>query len=248
MIGFRVPSKMITIPFLREYFNRFDFIEVKISKDENLERILRYLKRDCLGRFSIHLPKYTLYNENEYLLTIKIIKLIRKIDLYSLNLVTHFYGFNQKMITRIKMLEEQLPLNSCLSIENVKHTNLIYFEELDNVMKKLSSDNIGICFDIGHFLFSCSLIGISQEKAIEFIKSKKAIMEEIKEYHIHDFNEKQDHLTLVTGNLNMKLINELIRITGKRIVIIETNVVSPETDGINQVRSVEELVNESRID
>lgn len=248
MIGFRVPSKMITTSFLQEYFNRFDFIEVKVDKSENIELALSILKKEYLGRFSIHLPKYTLYNENEYLLAIKIIEILKYINIHSLNLVTHFYGFNQKMMRRIKMLEEQLPLNSCLNIENVQHTNLKYWVELNLVMRKLNSNNIGICLDIGHLLFSFSLMGVSQKKAIEYIKSKKAIMKKIKEYHIHDFNREKDHLTLNTGNMDMKLISELIRTTEKRIVIIENNVVTPEIDGVNQVRIVEEIINESRVD
>lgn len=243
MIGFRVPSEMISQSFLHEYFKLFDFIEIKVKNKYEFLPLQKKLNSECLGKYSIHLPKRMLYNEEELGEAKMILKLISNCEVFPVNLVTHFCGYDEEAISILKKLRKALPEEVSICIENIQTYNMQYIDELEFAIKSLEKKNISICFDLGHFMYGGEKLGFSQREMLEILKSKQAICHSIKEIHIHDFNCETDHISLSRGQLDQKLLGEILQFLPTVPIIIETNVKDAEEDGIIQVNWLKEIVN-----
>ena len=181
MIGFRLPREMICETLLQDYFKNFDFLEIKIGdsiSDSELEELIRLLLKDTkFAKFSLHLPKNSLYDLEQYETCIKILKSI------------------------LKEQETLLIENICQFSKNNK-----YISELEDALKIVDSLNLGFCMDWGHYLFGTSKEGVEQGKAIDILLNHTELIKKIRELHIHDFNQQRDHLTIGTGNMKIDLI------------------------------------------
>lgn len=241
MIGFRLPRHMIEEKLLKDYFKIFNFVEIKIGNsisDKELDSLIKLLIEGILqAKVSIHLPKNSLYDLKEYETCIKILKKITKYKIERINLVVHFEFYDFTIINRIFYLVSILEEQTILLIENVCKfsKNEKYISEMENVLKIVNSPKIGICMDLGHYLFGCFKEGIEQERAIDSLLKHTLLVKKINELHMHDFNQQRDHLTIGTGNMMMRLIFQKITINVSVPIVIETTVKDPKKDGLNQV-------------
>ncbi len=243
MIGFRLPREMICETLLQDYFKNFDFLEIKIGdsiSDSELEELIRLLLKDTkFAKFSLHLPKNSLYDLEQYETCIKILKRIAKYKIKQINLVVHFVFYDSTIIKRIVYLVSILKEQETLLIENICQfsKNNKYISELEDALKIVDSLNLGFCMDWGHYLFGTSKEGVEQGKAIDILLNHTELIKKIRELHIHDFNQQRDHLTIGTGNMKIDLIFKKLSINVP--VIIETTVKNPKKDGIDQVMSIQ---------
>lgn len=241
MIGFRVPSEMINIEFLHGYFELFDFIEVKAKNTNNFFSLLQGLNNICLGKYSLHLPKHMLYNEEDFKLSIEIIEIINSSKNISLNLVTHYERYDTDMLKKIKIITDSIHRKCTLCIENIKTYDINYIDNLEDAINELSQRNVYICFDLGHFMYSGTRLGISQGEMFEILKRKKSIWQRIKEIHIHDFNIETDHIPLSKGIFEQDILRKMLDFLPIVPIVIETNVKKAKFDGISQVNWLKKI-------
>lgn len=243
MIGFRVPSAIINSSFLYQYFNLFDFIEVKVKNKNDFLSVQKKLNHACSGKWSVHLPKRMLYDEVELNNAIEILECINNCKVYPLNAVTHFYGYESGMISELKKLRKKVPREVEICIENIQTYNTKYINELEYVIQSLEKDNISICMDLGHLMYGGIKLGYTQIELTRMLKNKCSICQNIKEIHIHDFNFQTDHITLSKGILDRRLVCEILQSLPVVPIIIETNVKKAEEDGVIQINWVKEILN-----
>lgn len=243
MIGFRVPSAMISSSFLHQYFKLFDFIEIKIKNEYDFLSVQKKLNSECLGKCSIHLPKRMLYEEFEHNNAKRILECINNCEVYPVNIVMHFYGYENEIISKLRKLRKEVPKEVSICIENIQTYSTKYIDELEYVIKRLKKDNISICMDLGHLMYGGIKLGYTQIELTRMLKSKRSICQSIKEIHIHDFNVQTDHIILSEGKLDRKSVCEILQFLPIVPIIIETNVREAEKDGLMQVNWVKEILN-----
>lgn len=243
-IGFRLKmSKDVEEQFLKEYleyyYARFTTCEFKIKEKDIIEKDfvkkLYFYEFITDSEFSIHLPKNILTNSNELKTCYKVFYALKGIELKKeKKLITHIpENIDNVVIENLKIVSIALPNNSVLLLENVENNS--FTEELEKINKilqileKFQIKNIFLCLDLGHLLSSASVEGLKQKDIFRKLENNKKVMKNIKEIHIHDFDEEKDHLNLFTGLLDQKAICEFIN-TNQLIVpiIIETNTYSIE--------------------
>lgn len=228
-IGYRYKFKNMSEDeikeFLNMYFTYFSCIEIKVTTAFN-NSVIDLLKNYKNNAISFHLPKLFLEGEDEKVYDSTIDYLMNCFT--DSNFVTHF---------SLKSREERIKKYHICLLENEVCFNLDeYFYSLDRFA---SDNNIGICLDIGHLMFSANNIGISQEDVIKKITSYKYLINNIHEFHIHDFNDEKDHLQIGQGKLNISLLSELFSLNDSGI-IVESNVNDPKIDGLRQIRLLKE--------
>jgi len=238
-----VPCTMIDSSFLYQYFKLFDFIEVKVKKQYDFLSLQKELNSDCLGKWSIHLPKRMLYDESEFNTAMQILECINNCKVYPLNVVTHFYGYESEMISKLRKLRKKIPKEVEICLENIQTYNTKYIDELEYVIHRLEKENISICIDLGHLMYGGMKLGYTQIELIKMLKSKRSICKNVKEIHIHDFNLQTDHITLSKGKLDRLMLCELFQFLPIVPIIIETNVRKADEDGLMQVSWVKEILN-----
>ena len=243
MIGFRVSSAMIGSSFLPQYFNLFDFIEVKVKNKYDFLSVQKKLNSEFLGKCSIHLPKRMLYDEVEFNNAKSILECIDNCEVYPVNVVMHFYGYESGIISKLKKLRKEVPKEVSICIENIQTYSTKYIDELEYVIKKLEKDNISICLDLGHLMYGGTKLGYTQIQLTRMLKSKQSIYRSIKEIHIHDFNIQTDHITLSEGKIDKRSVCEILQFLPIVPIIIETNVRKAEEDGLMQVNWLKEILN-----
>lgn len=243
MVGFRVPSAMISSSFLSQYFKNFDFIEVKVKNKCAFLSVQKNLSSECLGKYSIHLPKLMLYDEVEFNNAKMILKCINNCEKYPINVVMHFCGYENEAISKLKKLRREIPEEICICLENIQTYDMKYIDELENVIKILEKYNISICMDLGHLMYGGTKLGYSQKELTKMLKNKQLICQNIKEIHIHDFNLQTDHMILSEGKLDKSLVCEILQFLPTAPIIIETNVREAEEDGLAQVNWLKEILN-----
>jgi xylose isomerase-like TIM barrel len=241
MIGFRVPSEMINMEFLHGYFDLFDFIEVKVKNTNKFFSLLQSLNNICLGKYSLHLPKHMLYNEEDFQSSMEILEIINSSKNTSLNLVTHFERYDIDMLKKMNIITDSIPQKCTLCIENIKTYDINYIDNLEHAINELSQRNIYICFDLGHFMYSGTKLGLSQGEMFEILKRKKLIWQRIKEIHIHDFNIETDHISLSKGIFERDILGKILDFLPIVPIVIETNVKNAKFDGINQVNWLKKI-------
>lgn len=243
MIGYRVPSKMINNSFLCEYFKLFNFIEIKVKNQYDFLSLQKNLNSKSLGRYSIHLPKQMLYNEEELKEAKIILGAIKYCKNLPINLVTHFYGYDEKIISILKDLRIIIPKEISICLENIQSYDTQYMHELEFTINELKNDDINICFDIGHFMYGAKKLGLSQLETLETLKNKPEIYQKVMGIHVHDFNYQTDHIVLSEGEIEERILSEILCILPKVPITIETTVKDAKKDGIMKVNWLKEIMN-----
>lgn len=249
-IGFRMnfdtvrPEDMRS--FVTRYLENFDRYEFKVTNQllssGKIVKLLCMSEKLANGKYSLHLPKDSLFNVGSYNQTCRMIEYLKfHIPRNKVFLVTHipyknFSFYIEKLLNLLKILPE----NYVLLLENIQifDGNFNYLEQINDLFSYLNKNNIknvGFCIDFGHLLFGCSYEGISQKQALLKLHSMQFLMPCIKEIHIHDYN-KVDHLQLHTGLLNLKLLSTFIKKSNLCVpIILEVSIINPNDDGIKQI-------------
>lgn len=113
-------------------------------------------------------------------------------------------------VDRIKYLGSLLKGNQKLLLENdssIKNKKE-YIEKLNCFLKENRNLNIKICLDFGHLLFGENYK--SQKDILTYIEYQYYYMENIGLFHLHDFDNKKDHLSILSGKLNYLAVKEFI--------------------------------------
>lgn len=258
MIGFRLKFDDISNynlkNFLLNYVSKFDFFEIKLTntllKENKLPYILELSEKYAKGRYSIHLPKDFLNSEFDSNIRQEIIRCLKNFKCTSqIFLILHMpYYYNAEFLQKLSKLTKALEKNYCILLENEKNlkSNLEYLKKIDFVigyMIQKNIKNIGICFDIGHFQYGILKEGVSSELIYSSLSSLKHFSKYIKEYHLHDYNENQDHLQLRHGIMKLEEVSNFInKINGNCPIILEANINNPDLDGKQQIKIVKKYV------
>lgn len=164
-IGFRIKINAFEensfIQVMEEYYKRFKTCEIKVKGPIPISTVKWYLEKiDEIseGKFSVHLPKNMLKDENEEELSKWVFQILKQIEpKKEVMLVTHMpVNFKEKDIAKLEEISKQLPNNCYLLLENIETSdNCKYFKKIDEVMKKLKQKKIKIifiCLDIGLYI------------------------------------------------------------------------------------------------
>lgn len=139
---------------------------------------------------------------------------------------------------------------STLLLENIVEGSIEYLNKIDELLYNLNNnnvENIKFCLDVGHLFFGCYKIGIEQSKILEELKKCKNIVLNIKEIHLHDFNDQTDHLNIGKGMLNfIEIRNFILKNEINCPVIIESTMKDPNNDGCAQIKLVSQILFEKK--
>ncbi len=255
MIGFRL--KFDNIPkynlkdFLLNYISKFDFFEIKLTdkliEEEKLGYVLELSEKYSSGKYSIHLPKNFLDAEFDKDMRKNIIQHLRTFKHKSkISLILHFpLECESNFLNKLYELAKSLNGNYYVLLENerVGRFCLAYLKKMNDTIKYMITirkvQNVGVCFDIGHFQYGVLREEISQKTVQSYILNLSYFLQYIREYHIHDYNNERDHLQLKTGVMNLTEVSILITKRNKDIpFIIEVNIMNPDLDGKEQIKIV----------
>lgn len=233
-IGFRVKlndyldSKEQLKAFLDLYFEKFNTMEIKVTPylvNHILFEYLLYLLEN--KNVSYHINKNYLKTptkeDEKFLSTLNGVKNIK--------IITHIP--NSISLQDLKKLEKkdsfEFLLENPSHIENEEYIK--YIIKYYNLLKEFK--NINGCLDLGHLLYKENTD--KQNDYLEQLK-KEIDFSIFKEYHIHDFNEK-DHQKIGIGLLDIKRIyNNIEEYLIENRIILETNVDNNDlSDGITQI-------------
>ena len=259
-IGYRLSFDYIhpqdTENFIKNYLEFFDRFEIKLTEDlvsyGELRFILKVSEKLASGKYSIHVYKDVLYNAEAYNKMVNLIKVFENFEPSDkVYLITHIpYGNCSEYLPKVLEIASILPNNYVLLLENVDldRNNVDYLKQIYNMCKVLEANNIenvGLCLDIGHLLYGCSKEKISEPMTLFMLQENQMLLSKVMQIHLHDYN-KQDHLQLNTGIMNLSAVSEFIVKNKLDVpIIIESRVKSPENDGIKQIKIMEELLEES---
>ena len=254
-IGFRIKLKKLNCDeleqFIKQYAVLFKRYEIKVTDDiinkEDINNIIQLSYKYLRNNFSLHLPKRMLEDEGELKKCIILFKLLQVVH-YEGELVTHISnnfdleGYRDILTT----ISNIIPDNCILLLENIVEGDIEYLNKIDKLLHNLkidNVDNIKFCLDIGHLFFCCYKIGIGQDKILEELKKCKNILINIKEIHLHDFNDTTDHLKIGKGMLNLDIItNFIVKNKINCPVIIESTIENPNNDGCDQIKIVRQIL------
>lgn len=254
-IGFRVKLKKLNYDELEKFIKQYAVLckryEIKVTDDiineENITNIIQLSYKYLRNNFSLHLPKRILEDEGELKKCIVLFKLLQDTH-YEGKLVTHISNdFDledyRDILTTISNI---IPANCTLLLENIVEENIEYLNKIDKLLYNLkidNVDNIKFCLDIGHLFFSCYKIGIEQDKILQELKKCKNILLNIKEIHLHDFDDRTDHLNIGKGMLDFtEISNFILKNKINCPVIIESTIENPNNDGCAQVKIVSQIL------
>ena len=239
--------------FVKNYFKLFDRFEIKLTENivyyGELGYILKVSEKLASGKYSIHIYKDVLYNAEAYNKMVNLIQVLGKFEPSDkVFLVTHIpYGNYSEYFPKVLEIAGILPNNYVLLLENVdlEKNNVDYLKQIYNMCKALEEnnvENVGLCLDIGHLLYGCSKEKISEPMTLYMLQENQMLLSKVMQIHLHDYN-KQDHLQLNTGIMNLSAVSEFIVKNKLDVpIIIESRVKSPEDDGIKQIKIMEELL------
>ena len=258
-IGFRMKFDDVEPEDIRriiiEYLQKFDRYEIKITKhlisSGKIKAVLDASEELANGRYSLHLLKNLLSDEQSYAETIQLINVLQDYKTSDMiYLVTHIpSGDLMEYLGKIIDISTKLPENYILLLENEEKNsdNQQYLRQINRLCYALQRKNIlnvGICLDIGHLLFDLHNEGISSEIGLALVSKMQYMLSQVKEIHVHDYNEKS-HLQLQKGMMDLGIVSKFI-IANSLIVpiIIEATVVRPDEDGVRQVLIMKENLKE----
>lgn len=255
MVGFRLKfdniSKFNISNFLISYVSKFDFFEIKLTnmllREDKLRYILKLSKKYAAGKYSIHLPKNFLDEEFDYENRLEIIRILKEIKcIDKISLILHMpYCYDEAFILKLYNLAIELQeYYILLENEKILKSNMEYLKSIDSIIKYLVEEkkieNVGICFDIGHFQYGILKEGISSQKIYFSLFEFEYFSKYIKEYHLHDYNQEIDHLHLKDGIMSLDDVSKFIRkINTSLPIILEINIINPDLDGKQQIKIVE---------
>lgn len=248
-IGFRIKFRKEQYEeleeIIKEYSYLFERYEIKVTKflteADNIRNIISLSKKYLTNGFSLHLPKNILEDERELKKCESLFNVLQEMQ-YKGNLITHIpadINF-EKYGSVLKKISKMIPSNSILLLENiVTESNIEYLSKINTIfymLNKLNIDNIKCCLDLGHLFFGFYKEHKAQKEAIRQLSKCKNILGNIKEIHLHDFNESLDHLQLGEGLLDLSLIYKFI-LENEIIcpIIIEVTVINSNDDGYKQI-------------
>lgn len=237
---------------IKQYSVLFERYEIKVTDSfengEYVRNIINLSKKYLKDKFSLHLPKNIL-EDGEKLKRCKLLFQILQDMKYDGNLITHipFDIDFEKYESILVQLSQIIPSNSTLLLENIvvekSSEYLIKINRLFERIDKSNITNIKFCLDFGHLVFSFYKNDKSQGKALKELSNCINIMHNIREIHLHDFNEELDHLHLGEGVLKLENITNFIAINGIRCpIIIETTISNPNEDGCKQIELVKQIL------
>jgi len=236
------------LEFLNLYYGLFNFSEIKLNHElctsELFTRIINYYLEKNSGKFSIHISKnYLIEEDKKY-----------ENQLFSLTknkhvrLVTHFpeldnfRDFSESLIETSK----NLPLKNVLLLENpiLKMECLNFFEillELIEILKNNNIENIRFCLDIGHLLLVMEKQKISQEKMMDFFINHCEFFDYVDEFHFHNVLNGYDHQPFYEECSTLNFSLTLYNFSGyRKPIIVETKVKDIQEDGIKQIKLIRE--------
>lgn len=236
--GYRIDFSKIPETEWREklikYCENFSIFEIKLSYDffdNGFKKLLDLISLNPKFNFSVHLPKRIIMDDPSYK-TLKNLFLLFEKKKFSktIRFVTHLPETSSEFevfFEAVKEISKVIPENCVLLLENpvILEDYKTYFESLNNYLYKIRPRNIklGICFDIGHLLFSTQRSSL--ESVFSYIYEKREICINIDEFHIHDYNESKDHLPLASGRMDTAKVISLMNHIGSNIpTIIEVTV------------------------
>lgn len=259
MIGFRLKfddiAKCNLKPFLLNYISKFDFFEIKLTnnllKEDKFRYILEISEKYAKGRYSIHLPKNFLDPKFNKDIKKEIIQNLNMLNCKEkINLITHMpFYYDNLFIQESYCILKEVENKYCILLENEKkfEANLKYLKSINDIINCLVETyevkNLGICFDIGHFLYGLFKENIESDKAYNILLKMRYFGEYIREYHLHDYNERSDHLHINNGKMNLVEVAKFIqKVSINYPIIIETNIINPCCDGLEQIKIVKSKI------
>lgn len=227
----------------------FDFVELNMNLPQyQLENIdiekLCKLKTENNIFFTIHLDEnlnvsdFNKYVANAYLKTVlETIEIAKKLDIKIINMHlskgVYFTLTNKKIHLFEQYKESYLKsiLNFRTNVENVlkntdikiciENTNGYTAFQIEAIDILLQSPVFALTFDIGH----SHCVGNIDEKIILDRESK------LLHIHLHDAQDKKDHMTLGTGNVDIKKFIQLAE-KHKCTVVLETKTIDALRDSV----------------
>ena len=255
-IGYRIKFKEKSYTELEEMIKQYSLLferyEIKVTDSfyngEYVRNIINLTKKYLKKNFSLHLPKNIL-EDGEELKKCELLFMILQDLQYEGNLIIHIpsdIDF-EKYKSILERLSRMIPKNSILLLENISvEENIEYLIKIDKLyddIKEACIDNIKFCLDIGHLVFSFYKKNKSQKEAFEELSKCTNILSNIKEIHLHDFNEKIDHLHLGEGLLNLTDIGIFISVNKVNCpIILEITIYNPNEDGYKQIELVKQVL------
>jgi len=232
---------------VNDYLEKFDRYEIKVTNrlisSGKIDLLFNVSEKLASGKYSIHLLKDVLFNIESFDKTIQLITKLQKYSCISeMGLVTHLpYNGIINYLEAVLNISRILPQNYVFLLENIPiySGNYNYLKQIDYLFYCLSKEsvkNIGFCLDLGHLLFGFYKEKVSEEQALLKLESMSYILSNVKQIHIHDYNEK-DHLQLKSGIMDLELISKFIKKNDLRVpIIIEATIKKPSKDGISQMK------------
>ncbi len=246
-IGYRIrlPTELKKqCEFISRYAYYFDTFEVKVKDNINytscIENIVMLAKNYLITVPSFHLVKDMLYNQVSMEKSKVFVSNLRKLakDM-PIILVTHYIP--EKEYSRV-LSENINNTNFTLAIENIEVTeNLSKY--LDDLKKSAMDLNAKVCLDLGHLLFSIFKCGENEPQILGMIANDIWWINNIVEFHLHDFDSQKCHLNIGKGNMNFELIAPFINTFSSIPIILETTIEDLSVQGVTEVKFVKEVLN-----
>ena len=103
--------------------------------------------------------------------------------------------------------------------------------------------NAKVCLDLGHLLFSIFKCGENEPQILGMIANDISWINNIVEFHLHDFDSQKCHLNICKGNMNFELIAPFINTFSSIPIILETTIEDLSVQGVTEVKFVKEVLN-----
>lgn len=126
--------------------------------------------------------------------------------------------------------------NQVLFFENNKNEYYLKndWNKLDRFFKMNKFSNIKFCLDLGHLFFK-KPVKLPKEICNKLL-TYPDFMENINLIHLHDFNDKEDHQRLVSGNLDFHSSKLLLDKIGHNVpIILEVPLNDIFTEGVEEI-------------
>lgn len=239
-IGYRIrlPSEQTLCEnFIKRYSEYFKTFELKVSDDilcdSILQNIIHCTEKYNIDLWSFHIFKDALYNQESYYKTIKFCELLEKQQSISKYLlITHFINDSCSFVPNLE------GNNYAIVLENVEVESDV-IEYMTSLKQFAIKYNVKICLDLGHLLYSSQNCNIN---ILEWLLQDEWWINNIVEFHIHDYNSQKCHLNIGTGCLKTQKIDLFLRAFKQASLIIETKIHDLSSDGVKEKQILEEML------
>ena len=239
-IGYRIrlPSEPnLCENFIKRYSEYFKTFELKVSEeilcDSILQNIIYCTEKYGISFWSFHVFKDALYNEESYYKTTKFCELLEKQKtFFKFSLITHFVDDSYYFIPKMQGNNYEIVL------ENVEVESGI-IEYMTALKQFAIKYNVKICLDLGHLLYSSKNCNIN---ILEWLLQDEWWINNIVEFHIHDYNSQKCHLNIGTGLLKYQKIDLFLQNFKQPFLIIETKIHDLSSEGVSEKQLLEEML------